>query len=185
MATRVRIDLFDRRVGHARGRSVAVEALWYAVKCAFFLSCVPWPSRLKCALLRIFGARIGTAVSLKPRVNITFPWKLSVGDYTCIGEEVFILNFEPITIGRHCCISQRAFLCTGNHDYRAPQMPYRNQPITIRDGVWVGAQAFVAPGVELGSDCVVTAGSVVARSLPSATVCSGNPCSPVRSRWKD
>jgi putative colanic acid biosynthesis acetyltransferase WcaF len=120
---------------------------------------------------------------IKPRVNIHLPWKLTVGDSTWIGEEVFILNFEPVTVGSHCCISQRAFLCTGNHDYRKPEMPYRNQPITVQDGAWVGAQVFVGPGVIIGREAVITAGSVVTDKQPVGMVCRGNPCAPVRNRW--
>jgi putative colanic acid biosynthesis acetyltransferase WcaF len=136
-------------------------------------------------MLRWFGAKVGQGVYIKPRVNIHLPWKLAIGDHTWIGEEVFILNFEPVTIGEHCCISQRAFLCTGNHDYRDPAMSYRNAPITIGPGAWVGAQVFVAPGVTVGSEAVVTAGSVVVTDLPAAMVCSGNPCAPRKPRWKD
>ena len=182
--TKVRNDLFDAAKGLDRGRPKPVEAVWYLLKCAFFLSPLPFPSRLKCALLRAFGARVGRGVVLKPRINIHFPWKLSIGDHVWIGEEVFILNLEPVTIGAHCCISQRAFICTGNHDYRRPDMAYRSQPIVIEDGAWVGAQVFVSPGVTIGTDAVIAAGSVVTRSLPAEMVCSGNPCVPVKPRWK-
>jgi len=160
-----------------------VEVFWYLAKCAFFLSAFPFPSRLKCAVLRVFGARVGRSVVIKPRVNIHFPWKLTVGDFAWIGEEVFILNFEPVTIGSHCCISQRAFLCTGNHDYSKPDMPFRNRPISLEDGAWVGAQVFVGPGVTVGTEAVITAGAVVTRNLQSEMICSGNPCCPVRNRW--
>ena len=181
--TRVRNDLFDARKGLDRGRSRVVEALWYLCKCVFFLTPLPMPSGFKCALLRWFGAEIGRGVYIKPRVNIHLPWKLHVGDFTSIGEEVFILNFEPVHLGAHCCISQRVFLCTGNHDYRAPEMPYRNRPITVEDGAWVGAQVFVAPGVTIGEDAVVTAGSVVVGNLTGGMVCAGNPCRPLKPRW--
>jgi putative colanic acid biosynthesis acetyltransferase WcaF len=183
-STKVRLDRFDPARGFERGRPRPVEAAWYLCKVVFFLSAWPWPSSLKAAVLRGFGARIGRGVVIKPRVNIHLPWRLVVGDHAWIGEEVFILNFEPVTIGAHACVSQRAFLCTGNHDFRDATMPYRNRPITIRDGAWVGAQAFVGPGVEVAAEAVVTAGSVVTRSLPPAMVCSGNPCVPVKPRWK-
>ena len=181
--TRVRNDLFDPREGLVRGRPIWIEAAWYLLKCAFFLSPLPWPSGLKRWLLRLFGAEVGKKVYLKPRVNIHFPWKLRIGDYTWIGEEVFLLNFEPIDIGAHCCISQRAFICTGNHDYRKAHMPYRNRPITIRDGAWIGAQVFVAPGVTVGTDCVVAAGSVVTSDVPEGMVCARNPCQLDKPRW--
>jgi putative colanic acid biosynthesis acetyltransferase WcaF len=121
---------------------------------------------------------------IKPRVNIHLPWKLVIGDYTWIGEEVFILNFEPVTIGSNCCISQRAFLCTGNHDYRDIAMSYRNAPIRIEDGAWVGAQCFVGPGVIMAREAVATAGSIVLKNLPEAMICSGNPCVHLKPRWK-
>jgi putative colanic acid biosynthesis acetyltransferase WcaF len=122
-------------------------------------------------------------VVIKPRVNVHLPWKLEIGDYTWVGEEVCILNFEPVKIGNHCCLSQRTFLCAGNHDYSKPEMPYRNEPITIEDGAWVGAQVFVAPGVTIRTEAVVTAGSVVTKNQPAGTVCGGNPCVPLRLRW--
>lgn len=183
--TRVRNDLFDPGEGLDRGCPKWLEAIWYLLKCLFFLSPLPWPSRFKCAVLRLFGARVGKGVALKPRVNVHFPWKLTVGDFAWIGEEVFILNFERVSIGAHCCISQRAFLCSGNHDFRQPHMPYRNEPITIEDGAWVGAQVFVAPGVTIGQDAVATAGSIVVNDLPGGMICSGNPCRPLKQRWNE
>jgi putative colanic acid biosynthesis acetyltransferase WcaF len=180
---RVRNDLFDARLGLDRGRPFWIEACWYLCKCLLFLTPLPVPSIIKRSVLRSFGARIGQGVVIKPRVNIHFPWKLAIGDHTWIGEEVFLLNFEAITIGDQCCISQRAFLCTGNHDYRQPSMPYRNQPITVEHGAWVGAQVFVSPGVTIGSEAVIAAGSVVTKSQPAGAVCAGNPCTATRSRW--
>ncbi len=183
--TRVRIDLFDPRQGLDRGRPKAIEACWYLCKIAFFLSAFPWPSRWRTFVLRTFGARIGKGVYIKPRVNIHFPWKLDIGDHALVGEEAFILNFEPVRIGAHACVSQRAFLCTGNHDFRDYRMSYRNRPITIGAGAWIGAQVFVGPGVTVGEEAVATAGSVVLKDLPPGMVCSGNPCLPVKARWKE
>jgi len=123
-------------------------------------------------------------LSLKPNVNINFTLQLQIGEHTRVCEKVFILNFNIVSIGSHCCISQRAFLCTSNHDFRDPSMPFSNAPITIKDGAWVGAQSFVAPGVTIGMDCVITAGSVVLADMPDNMICSGNPCRPIKPRWK-
>ena len=183
--SRVRLDLFDARRGFNRGRSAAVFASWYLLKCVFFLSPLPWPSAWRSILLRWFGAKVGRRVYWKPRVNVHFPWKLTVGDYCWVGEEVCIYNFEPVTIGSHCCLSQRALLCAGNHDYRRPDMAYRNAPITLANGVWIGAQSFVGPGISIGTDAVVAAASVVTRDLPVGMVCQGNPCVPIRRRWSE
>ena len=183
--TSVRNDLFDPHKGLDRGRSRITEACWYICKCLFFLSPWPFPSSFKSSILRSFGARIGNGVVIKPRVNVHFPWKLVVGDFTWIGEEVFILNFEPVKIGAHCCVSQRAFLCTGNHDFRKPDMPYRNEPITVEDGAWIGAQVFVGPGVTIGTEAVICAGAIVTRSQQPRMICGGNPCAPLKDRWPD
>ena len=185
MQTRVRWDLFGQNETYVRGKPKWFEAIWYLIKCLFFLSPLPWPSLFKAQILRWFGAKIGKGVTLKPRINIHLPWHLEIGDYTQIGEEVFLLNFLKIKIGSHCCISQRAFLCTGNHDYMDPKMPFRHAEIHIRDGAWIGAQVFVAPGVSVGVDAVVSAGSVVKKSLPDNQICDGNPCRPIKPRWND
>lgn len=184
MTTIVRNDLFDRKRGLDRGRPFIVEALWYVCKCFLFLTPLPVPSRFKCFLLRLFGARVGHGVVIKPRVKILFPWKLTIGDFAWIGEEVMLLNFEPMTIGAQCCISQRAFLCGGNHDYRQIDMPYCNGPIVVQDGAWVGAQVFVAPGVTIGTEAVITAASVVTKDQPPKMVCGGYPCLPIKERWE-
>ena len=103
--TRMRLDRFDASRNLDRGRSSFVEAVWYLCKIVFFLSALPWPSRLKCELLRFFGAQIGEGVVIKPRVNIHFPWRLEIGSHSWIGEEVFILNFALVRIGAHACLS--------------------------------------------------------------------------------
>jgi putative colanic acid biosynthesis acetyltransferase WcaF len=183
MSSHIRNDQFDNRQGFDLGRPRWVFMLWYLSKRLFFLSSFPWPSRFKSWLLRLFGAEIGREVYWKPRVNIHIPWKLKVGDHTWIGEEVCIMNFAPIRIGAHCCLSQRSFLCSGNHDYRSPDMQYRHAPIVLEDGVWVGACAFIGPGVTVGIDAVITAMSLANRSLNGGWIYSGQPCKAMRERW--
>jgi putative colanic acid biosynthesis acetyltransferase WcaF len=181
--SRVRNDTFDKRMGFDLGRPDWIFITWYFLKCIFFLSSIPWPSRFKSWLLRLFGAEIGNEVYWKPRVNIHIPWNLKVGNHAWIGEEVCIINFATVSIGAHCCLSQRSFLCSGNHDYRSPDMRYRHAPIILEDGVWVGAGAFVGPDVTVGTDAVITAMSLVNRSLEGGWVYAGQPCAPVRRRW--
>jgi putative colanic acid biosynthesis acetyltransferase WcaF len=161
----VRNDLFQNNKGFDLGKPRWVFMLWYLLKCFFFLSTIPWPSQFKSWLLRLFGAEIGQGVYWKPRVNIHIPWKLKVGDFTWVGEEVCIVNFASVNIGAQCCLSQRSFLCSGNHDYRSPDMSYRHAPVILEDGVWLGAAAFVGPGVIVGTDAVITAVSLMNRSL--------------------
>jgi putative colanic acid biosynthesis acetyltransferase WcaF len=166
-----------------RGAGKAKEIMWYILKMVFFLSAFPFPSSLKVAILKLFGAKVGARTLIKPRVNIHFPWKLVLGDDVWIGEEALLLNFEVLTIGSNVCISQRTFLCGGNHDYKDPTMPFRNAPITLKDGVWVGASCFVGPGVTIGVDTVVSAGSIVTGNLNSNSIYKGNPAVFIKERW--
>jgi putative colanic acid biosynthesis acetyltransferase WcaF len=181
--TRVRLQDF-RGDDLDRGRPLMFEVIWHLTKMFFFLSAFPWPSSFKAALLRLFGANVGYGCVIKPRVNIHFPWKLNIGNHVWIGEEVFILNFEPISIGSQSCISQRAFLCGGNHDYRDPAMRYRNGPITIGEGVWIGAGVFICPDITIATEAIVRALSVVNKDLAAGMIYSGNPCIAVGERWK-
>lgn len=182
--SKVNLSKFDSSIGLDRGAGKFKEMVWYFIKMIFFLSAFPYPNALKCFLLKVFGAKVGKGAIIKPRVNIHFPWKLVVGNDVWIGEEAFLLNFEPLTIGNNVCISQRAFLCGGNHDFRIAEMPYRNGPITLMDGSWIGASVFVAPGVTIGVDTVVTAGSVVTENLRDNAIYKGNPLTYIKARWK-
>jgi putative colanic acid biosynthesis acetyltransferase WcaF len=181
--SRVDISRFNSAVGFNLGRSRLVFAVWYLTKIVIFLSPFPWPSTLKVALLRVFGAQVGEGCYIKPRVNIHFPWKIRIGRNVCIGEEVFICNFADVTIGNNCCISQRAFICSGNHNYKTPDMAYLNKPIDIQDGCWVGAMAFVGPGAVMETDSVLCAGSFVFTRTNAAFIYSGNPATPKKGRW--
>ena len=161
--------------GFDRGAPRWREALWMAAKCVFFLGPWPWPSRLRVALLRLFGARVGERVVIRSQVNITFPWRLAVGRDVWIGENVTILSLGQVTIGDSVCLSQRAFLCTGTHDFRARGFDLIVKPVTIGGHSWIAAQVFLAPGVEVGEGSVVSTGSVVLKSVPAKSLVRGNP----------
>jgi len=180
---KVRLDLFDKNVNFIRGASTIKFTIWYSLKIIFFLSSIPYPNKFKVTLLKIFGAKIGKGLILKPRVNIHFPWKLDIGDHVWIGEEVCILNFEKCIIGNNVCISQRAFLCGGNHNYNFPSMPYRNGTIFLNDGCWIGAASFIGPNVTLGENTVISANSFVSKSLEGNRIYSGNPVNFIKNRW--
>jgi len=178
----VRNDLFDARKGYDRGRNVAVMALWQIVKAAVFISTVPYPSGLKVQLLRSFGARVGTGVVIRPRVNIHLPWKLDVGNHCWIGEDSGLLNLERVVLKDHVAIAHRVYIATGNHDYTDSTMAFRNAPTTIERGVWIASCAFVGPGVVIGEHSVICAGSVVTKSTEPWSIVRGNPAQVVGRR---
>lgn len=158
-----------------RGASRFKEALWLLTKWFFFMNSFPWPSSLRRGLLRMFGAGVGSRVVIRANVNITYPWRIFLGDDVWLGEEVHILSLASVTVESSVCISQRAFLCTGSHDFRSEAFSLIAKPIIVRSGSWIAAQAFIAPGVTVGAGSMVCAGSVVTADVPAQSFVRGNP----------
>jgi putative colanic acid biosynthesis acetyltransferase WcaF len=158
-----------------RGAPRWKEAFWMLTRCLFFQNAFPWPSPLRIQLLRAFGARIGENVVIRANVNISFPWRLTIGDHVWIGEDVGVLSLAQVTIGSNVCISQRAYLCAGSHDFRRDDFKLQVAPIVIEEQSWVAAMAFVGPGVSIGEGSVIAAGSVVMRDVPPGSFVRGNP----------
>lgn len=159
--------------------------VWYPINYFFLHSSIPWPFTLKRIILRAFGAKIGKGVVFKTRVRIKNPWRLWVGDYCWIGEDVWIDNLEDVYIGNNVCVSQGALLLTGNHDYTISNFPYRLGKIKIEDGVWIGARSTVCPGVTCRAHSILTVNSVATRELKAAKIYTGNPAQYVRERYRN
>ena len=134
------------------------------------------------AVLRCFGAKIGAHVNTYPTTRIYFPWNLTVGDWSAIGEDALIYNLGPVTLGEKVTISQRAHLCAGTHDYMQPDLPLLKPPIFIGGQAWICADAFVGPGVTVGEGAVVGARAVVVKNVEPWTVVAGNPARFVKKR---
>jgi putative colanic acid biosynthesis acetyltransferase WcaF len=154
-----------------RGRSGGFVQLWWLVHSTLFAWSPQFMYGWRRFLLRLFGARIGQGVLLRPSVRITYPWKLSIGDYSWIGDEVDLYTLGKIEIGAQVAISQRSYLCTGNHDLTKPTFDIFSQPIVVQDQAWVASDVFIAPGVTIGFGCVVGARSTVFNDLPAGKVC--------------
>jgi putative colanic acid biosynthesis acetyltransferase WcaF len=158
------------------------RGLWYVCNILFFTNrWFPFSSAKK-GILKLFGAKIGKGVVIKPHVNIKYPWKLRIGDYTWIGEGVWIDNLDMVSIGKNCCLSQGAFLLCGNHDYKKTSFDLILGEITLEDGAWIGAKSIVCPGVRVGSHAVLSVNSVATKDLLPYSVYSGNPATLVRER---
>lgn len=148
----------------------------------FFINPAQPFSGLKVVLLRLYGAKVGKGVVIKPGVNIKYPWRLEIGDYSWVGECVWIDNLAKVQIGSHVCISQGAMLLTGNHNYKKVGFDLQIAPIQIEEGAWLGAKSTVCPGVSVASHAVLAVGSVATKDLAAYTVYQGNPAVAIRQR---
>lgn len=164
------------------GAGGLTRLIWFLLN-ALVIQCKANPSSgIRVRLLRLFGATIGSGVVIKPGVNVKYPWHLRIGDHTWIGEDAWLDCLELIQIGAHCCVSQGAYLCTGNHDWSDPKFGLIVKPIVIEDGAWVGAKAVVLPGVTIKTHSIVTAGSVASKDTQPYMIHRGNPAEPVKER---
>lgn len=164
------------------GRNKLIQFLWYFTNVLFFMNPLNPISLLKVFLLRLFGAQIGKGVNIKPGVNIKYPWRLQIGDYSWIGEKVWLDNLDNVKIGSNACISQGALLLTGNHNYKKSGFDLITKEIILEDGVWIGAKALVAPGSICLSHSVLTANSMLSGKMEAYSVYSGNPAKKIRER---
>jgi len=122
------------------GASFLFRAIWYIVNQFFLISYFPFSS-IKVFLLRVFGAKVGKGVVIKPHVNVKYPWRLTIGNYSWIGEGVWIDNLEDVFIGNNCCVSQDVLLLCGNHNYKKSTFDLMTEKIILEDGVWLGKGA--------------------------------------------
>lgn len=159
-----------------------MQAAWLLAQAIVFLNPVITSYGLKRWVLRQFGASVAPGVIIKPGVRIKYPWRLSIGADSWIGERSWIDNLAHVAIGANVCISQGAYLCTGNHDWADRRMGLIVKPIAVEDGAWVGAFARVGPGVRVARLAVVTMGSVLVRSTEPSGIYAGNPASRVGER---
>lgn len=156
--------------------------LWWLCSYFFVNTFFPWPVTLKLNLLRLFGAKIGSGVNIKPSVNIKYPWFLEIGDHAWIGEKVWIDNLALIHIGANACLSQGAMLLTGNHNYKKDTFDLVLGEIHLEEGVWVGAKSTVCPGVLMKSHSILAVGSVLTKNAEAYMIYQGNPSQVVRKR---
>ncbi len=156
--------------------------IWFYISALIFKTSLFPSSAFKVFLLRLFGAKIGKGIVLRHRLNIKSPWFLIVGDFSWIGEEVWIDNLVPVKIGSHVCLSQGAMLQTGNHDFSKSTFDLITGGIILEDGVWIGAKALVCPNVFAAEHAVLNAGSIATKNMEAYFVYQGNPAIKVKQR---
>lgn len=165
-----------------RAKNAFTVQIWWIVQATFF-ACSPqifygW----RRFLLRLFGAKIGKDVIIRPSAKITYPWKLTIDDNSWIGDNVVLYTLGEIEIGKNAVVSQKSYLCAASHDYKKETFDIYVKKIVIKDEVWIATDVFIAPGVTIGEGAVIGARSTVLNDMPAGMVCVGYPAKPIKLR---
>ena len=134
-------------------------------------------------LLRDLLGGVGHGVVVQPPLRCDYGTRVTIGDGTFVNYDCVLLDAAPITIGAHCQLAPQVQILTASHpiDPEPRRLGWEYAaPIAIGDNVWLGGGAIVLPGVSVGSDTVVGAGSVVTRDLPGGVVAVGSPARVLR-----
>lgn len=165
-----------------RGRSKYIVQLWWIINSTLFR----WSPQVSYGwrrfLLRLFGAKIGTRVLIRASVKVTYPWKVSIGDYSWIGDDCVLYSLGEINIGKNVAVAHKVYFNTGGHNYTKPSFDIFSKPVVIEDQCWITNDVYIAPGVIIGRGTVVGARSSVLKSLPSGKICVGSPAKPIKER---
>lgn len=164
------------------------EVLWInAWKAAWLILFRPTPKRFnrwRLFLLRLFGATIHGRPFVYPSAKVYAPFLLTLEHHACLGPYSEVYNLGPVCIKRQATLSQQAYICNGTHDFDDPAQPLLVGEITVGEDVFIGARAFILPGINVGDYAIVAACAVVTKDVASGDVVAGNPARVVRTRQK-
>ncbi|MEB3273177.1 MAG: WcaF family extracellular polysaccharide biosynthesis acetyltransferase [Prochlorothrix sp.] len=174
-----RVDLRSYSPSNSdRGRSRLIILLWWLLQAIVFPLSHHSAHNIRCALLRLFGAKIGQRVHIRPTARFTYPWNVTLSDDVWVGDDAVFYSIAPIWVGCHAVVSQETYLCTASHDVRDPGFGLVTGSIAVGNGAWVATRCFVGPGVRIGANAVIGVNSTVLQDMPPNQVCFGTPCRP-------
>lgn len=167
---------------YSRGKSNLIVILWWLIQGTLFRFSLHNMYGWRNFLLRLFGAKIDKSVQVRSSAKFTYPWKVEIGAYSWIGDDVKLYSLDNIIIGSNCVISQESYLCTGTHDTTDSHFGLITKPIIIKDGVWVASDVFIYPGVTINELAVVAARSTVVNDISSKGIYGGTPAKFLKKR---
>ncbi len=175
----------QQRSAYESGRPLSERLLLPAWEWVWLLFCswTPKPfNAWRLLWLRLFGCKLIGKPFVHQRAIIEAPWRLTMHDRSCLGDRAHAYCLDEIELGPRCTVAQEAYLCTGTHDFTDRTLPLSTAKISIGADAYIGARAFVMPGITIGAGAVVGACSLVTKDMPEWFICFGHPCKPVRPR---
>ncbi len=166
----------------SRGKSGLYIILWWFIQGTVFRYSFHNMYGWRSFLLKLFGAKIGKNVKIRSSVKFTYPWKVSIGDFSWIGDEVTLYSLDKIVIGKNCVISQKCYLCTGSHDIKSKKFKLLTLPIIVKDFSWIATDVFVHPGVIVEKNSIIGARSNVTKNTVENSINIGNPSKFIKFR---
>lgn len=168
----------------SRGKNNLMVILWWIFQGTLFRFSLHNMYSFRNFLLRMFGANIEGNVKIRSSAKFHYPWKVSIGKNSWVGDNVQFYSLDFINIGSNCVISQETYLCTGSHNMKDPYFGLITKPINIKDGAWVAADVFISPGVTISELAVVAARSTVTKDVPVNEVYVGSPAKFMKNRFE-
>lgn len=168
-----------------RGKSGLFILLWWIVQSTLFRFSLHNAYKWRASILRMFGGKVGKYTKIRASSKFHYPWKVSIGDYSWIGDNVKFYSLDEIHVGSNCVVSQESYLCTGSHNIKDPHFGLITKPIVIKDGAWVASDVFVYPGITINEKAVVAARSTVTKDIPANEVHAGSPAKYIKKRLEE
>lgn len=166
----------------SKGKNSITIILWWFIQSTLFRCSLHNMYLYRAYILKLFGCKVGKGVKIRASAKFYYPWKISINDYSWIGDRAILYSLDNIQIGSNCVISQYAHLCTGSHEIESESFKLITKPIIVEDSVWVAADAFIGQGVTLREGSVIAARSSVYKDSEPWMVYMGNPAKPVKRR---
>lgn len=177
------LDAGETIIGGSAAHAVMIETSQEALRIAGELNTgYHEPTRVRELLAQLIGRPVDDSVTLFPPFTADFGKNISLGKRIFINSGCRFQDQGGITIGDDCLIGHNAVIATLQHDiHPARRGDLIPSPVVIGRNVWLGANVTVLPGVTIGDDAVIGAGSIVTKDIPPRSIAVGSPARVVRS----